>query len=69
MKVHQKNLRSIIARLRVMVGRGKLESRQMEAATKAIKELARALNARDLRRVRAAVDRLARVFLSDGQFR
>ena len=64
MKVSRKNLKSIIARFRVMVDRGKLESRQMEAATKAIKDLEHALSTRDLRRVRAAVDRLARVFLS-----
>ncbi|MGH7228404.1 MAG: hypothetical protein ACREIH_04240 [Nitrospiraceae bacterium] len=64
MKVSRKNLKSIVARLRVMVDRGRLESRQMEAATKAIKDLARALNARDLRRIRAAIGRLARVFLS-----
>jgi len=64
MRASRSNLRSIIARLRVMVDRGKLEPRQMQAATKAIKDLARALNTRDLRRVRAAISRLARVFLS-----
>ena len=64
MKVSQKNLKSILARLRALGDRGSLESGQMEAATKAVKELSHALSARDLRRVRAAIDRLARVFLS-----
>ena len=64
MKVCQKNLKSIRARLRALEDRGSLEPRQMEAATKALNDLSHALSARDLRRVHAAIDRLARVFLS-----
>lgn len=64
MRARYKNLKSITARLRAMVDQGSLESRQMEAATKAIKELGRALATRDLRRVHATIDRLARIFLS-----
>ena len=63
MKKFEKNFKSIISLLEGMVEKGVLEPGQFEAAKKMLKSLRHGLKVRDLRKVRKAINGLARMFV------
>ena len=58
-----KELRSVISLLRELADMGTLEQGQKETITKEINNLRRAVRSHDPAKIRAAVGRVARIFL------
>ena len=58
------NLNHVVALLRKMARQGTLEPEQLQAITIGVCDLRKAYRARDLVKLRTAVDRVVRIFLN-----